>query len=106
MTREEIIQSFDPNAPGANGNLFGLPFSPETASLVIVPVPWEVTVSYHAGTAKGPQAILEASSQVDLSLKEIPDAWKLGISMLPVPEDLYHESARLRELACEHIKAM
>jgi agmatinase len=106
LSKEELIASFDPNAPGANGNLFGLPFTPETSSLVLIPVPWEVTVSYHAGTAKGPQAILEASTQVDLSVKEIPNAWQLGVSMLPVPKDLLEESTKLRELASQHIKAV
>src|SRR5688500_5272950 len=106
LSKEEIIASFDPNAPGANGNLFGLPFTPESSSLVLIPVPWEVTVSYHSGTAKGPQAILEASCQVDLSIKDIPNAWQLGISMLPIPKDLLEESTKLRELASQHIKAI
>ncbi len=104
--REEIIAGFDCNGPGIAGNLFGLPFTPATAQLVIVPLPWEVTVSYHSGTAKGPRAILEASAQVDLSIREIRDAWKLGISMLPLPESIFEESARLRELAKPHITAL
>jgi agmatinase len=106
MTKEELIEQFDPNGPGISGNLFGLPFTPETAEVVIIPVPWEVTVSYHSGTAKGPQAILKASSQVDLSLKEIPDAWKLGITMLPMPGNLHEESSKLRELSTKHIQAL
>ena len=106
MTRDEILSQFDPNGPGTNGNLFGLPFTPETAEVIVLPVPWEVTVSYHAGTAKGPEAILAASSQVDLSIKEIPDAWKLGISMLPMPYSLYDESQKLRELAVKHIHSL
>lgn len=106
MTKEEIIQQFDPNGPGASGNLFGLPFTPETAEVIVVAVPWEVTVSYHSGTAKGPEAILAASSQVDLSIKEIPEAWKLGISILPLPYSLYDESLKLRELATKHIHAL
>lgn len=104
MASENLLSQFDCNGPGIAGNLFGLPFSPESAAVVIVPVPWEVTVSYHAGTARGPIAILEASSQVDLARKEIPEAWRLGISMLPFPEDIYQESNQLRELAAEHIK--
>jgi agmatinase len=80
--KEEIIQSFDPNGPGINGNLFGLPYTPETSEIVVIPVPWEVTVSYHTGTALGPAAILDASSQVDVYVKDIPDAWKLGVSLL------------------------
>jgi agmatinase len=106
MTKEEVIQRFDPNAPGVAGNLFGLPFTSDLAELIIIPVPWEVTVSYHTGTAKGPHAILNASTQVDLAVKEIPGAWKLGICMLPVSLSLYEESLRLRQLASTHIQAL
>ncbi len=102
LTKEEIIQSFDPNAPGASGNLFGLPFAVENAEIVIVPVPWEVTVSYHTGAAQGPQAILDASAQVDLFVRDIPDAWKLGIAMQPVPQNMLEESIKLRELSSQY----
>lgn len=104
MTKEELIHAFDPNGPGITGNLFGLPFTPDTAEVVIVPVPWEVTVSYHTGTAKGPQAVLDASSQVDFFVKDIPDAWKLGVSMLPVPQNLLEESNKLRKLSTQWIE--
>jgi agmatinase len=100
---EEIIQQFDPNGPGIQGNLFGLPFHPDNASLVLVPVPWEVTVSYHTGTALGPEAILQASSQIDTFIREIPDAWKMGVAMLPVSKELLRESDHQRALAAEHI---
>lgn len=106
MTKEEIIHTFDPNGPGIAGKLFGLPFSEDTSELVIVPVPWEVTVSYHAGTARAPHAVLSASSQVDVFQKDIPDAWKLGMSMLPVPDSILQESNKLRELAAQHIQAV
>lgn len=106
MSKEEIIHSFDPNGPGIAGNLFGLPFSVDTSEIVIVPVPWEVTVSYHSGTANGPKAILDASSQVDSFVKNIPDAWKLGVTMLPVPENIREENDKLRTLAAKHIKAV
>ena len=104
MTKEEQISSFNPNGPGIPGHLFGLPFTPETSPLVVIPVPWEVTVSYHSGTAGGPQAVLEASTQVDVALKEIPDAWKLGVSMLPFPHALHEESIKLRDWASNHMK--
>lgn len=103
MASEESISNFDPNGPGVQGNLFGLPFSPETSALVIVPLPWEVTVSYHTGTARGPEAVLNASTQVDTFMKDIPGAWKLGISMLPVPSDLLEENNTLRGRAAQHI---
>lgn len=102
-TREELIAEFDPNAVGNSENLFGLPFDYESSELIILPVPWEVTVSYSAGTAQGPQAILEASSQVDLYIKDIPDAWKLGIHMLPIDDELIKENTKYRDLATRYI---
>lgn len=105
VSKEEIIQSFDPNSPGISHNLFGLPFSVDHAEVVIVPVPWEVTVSYHSGTAQGPHAVLEASSQVDLFVRDIQDAWKLGIAMQPIPQNLVEESNKVRELSSQHIRS-
>jgi agmatinase len=98
--------TFDPNGPGIPGQLFGLPFTPESAELVIVPIPWEVTVSYHTGTAQGPQAILSASTQLDVLVKDIPNAWQLGISMLPIPEGIRAESDRVRHLAEQHLRRL
>lgn len=107
MSREEKIKQFDPNAIGiANGNLFGLPFTPEEAQLVILPMPWEVTVSYRPGTANGPQAILDASLQVDLFDSEVEDAWKMGIAMLPIDEAIKAESDTCRKYAEEIIQAL
>ena len=106
ISKGEVIQSFDPNAPGTSGNLFGLPFSIEHSEVIIVPVPWEVTVSYQTGTAQGPQAILDASAQVDLFVRDIADAWKLGIAMQPVPKNILEESTRLRELSSQYIESL
>jgi agmatinase len=36
------------------------------AGVVVLPVPYEATVSYGGGTARGPEAILRASTQVEL----------------------------------------
>lgn len=41
------------------------PASAEDARFHIIPVPYERTVSYGAGTAHGPEAILEASQQLE-----------------------------------------
>ncbi|GAC1599609.1 MAG: agmatinase family protein [Hymenobacter sp.] len=98
------IASFDPNAPGdAAAGLFGLPFTPEEAQVVVVPVPWEVTVSYRAGTADGPAAIHEASLQVDLFDPDLPEAWKLGIAMEEADATIAATSRKLRPLAAEYI---
>ncbi|MBL4658272.1 MAG: agmatinase family protein [Flavobacteriales bacterium] len=83
------IQDFDPNAPSANpNNLFGLPHSAEEARLVVIPVPWEVTVSGKPGTANGPKQVLLASHQVDLFDAEHPELWKAGIAFDAFPTPL------------------
>jgi agmatinase len=41
------------------------PLKPEAARFHVVPVPYEKTVSYGHGTAEGPGAIIEASSQLE-----------------------------------------
>ncbi len=82
------LEGFNVNGAGMPGKLFGLPFTPETAKVLLLPVPWEATVSYHAGTASGPEAILQASRQIDAYHREIPDAWKLGMCMSEIPADI------------------
>src|SRR5690606_35814111 len=80
MTKEQKIAGFDPSQPGlADASIFGLPFTAEESEIIIVPAPWEVTVSYGAGASEGPEAILEASFQVDLLHQEFPELWKLGM---------------------------
>ena len=80
MNKQEKIKSFDPSQPGlADESIFGLPFTSEESEIIIIPVPWEVTVSYGSGASNGPEAILEASFQVDLQHQDFPDLWKLGI---------------------------
>ena len=82
MTKQEKIDNFDPSGVGIkNGHFIGLPFTEEDAQIVLLPVPWDVTVSFADGTSTGPQNILECSSQLDLYDPDVPDAWKMGIYM-------------------------
>jgi len=49
------------------------PSAPEDALFHVIPVPYEHSVSYGTGTAKGPEAILAASEQLELFTgKNIP----------------------------------
>ncbi|SHN10363.1 agmatinase [Cyclobacterium lianum] len=100
----QIYPTFDPNGVGVAGKLFGLPFTTEESEVVVLPVPWEVTVSYHSGTARGPEAILAASRQVDLFQEDIKDAWKLGVSLLPIDENLQADNNKYRLLAGNYIE--
>ncbi len=90
-------QLFDPDGVGVdNGNYFGLPFEPEDAELVILSAPWDVTVSYGAGTAFGPDTVIEASTQLDFHDPLAPDQWRRGIATAPVDYTLQELSQRLR----------
>lgn len=93
---------FDPEAPlFANGNYFGFPYTETDSPLVLVSVPWDVTVSYRNGTAQGPEAIRQASLQLDFFDFEIADAYKGGIATLNFAKskEIAALSARLRPLA-------
>ncbi len=73
------LQDYNPSGVGEiNGNLLGLPFDYESAKLIVFGVPWEVTVSYGAGTANGPQQVLDASTQLDLFDFDNPDGLETG----------------------------
>lgn len=94
------LSLFDPNTVGnPNNNIFGLPFSEADARLVILPVPWEVTVSYNAGTARAPEHIFKASLQVDLFDPEIKDAWREGYFMRSSDRKILMKSDYLRKEA-------
>jgi len=103
----ENISSFDENAAGNPDNtIFGLPFAFEDAKLVILPVPWEVTVSYGSGTARVAEHIFKASLQVDILDADYPKCWQSGIYLMPVDKDLLLKNDYLRkeaELFMEYI---
>lgn len=99
------LSNFDPDSAGnPNLNIFGLPFSEENARVIILPVPWEVSVSYGAGTARAPEGIFEASMQVDLIDNDIRDGWKRGIYMKAPDEELLRKSDYMRKEAELYLK--
>ncbi len=94
------LSKFDQNGvSNPNNNIFGLPFSEEDAQLVILPVPWEVTVSYNAGTARAPEHVLRAALQVDLYDPDVRDAWKKGFFMREPDKKVLMKSDYLRKEA-------
>ncbi len=106
-SRAEKIAAFHASGVGvANNQMFGLPFNYEESELVLVQVPWEVTVSYRAGTAKGPDAIMKASTQIDLYDNDNPTGWQQGIFTKKISSSLKKKSAEARKLAEQHIKAL
>lgn len=92
--------SFDPNArSSADSGIFGLPFSAADSRLIFIPVPWEATTSYGSGTSKGPEAILEASKQVDLYDLETGKAYEKGFHMLKIDKTIKALNTQAKKLA-------
>lgn len=106
MTDTSTIPHFDPDAPAAeDGGLYGLPFTPEQAHVIVIPVPFEATTSYGGGTSEGPAAVLEASRQVDLFDHETGRPYERGIAMLDIPSSIAEMNRNARSLASAVIDA-
>lgn len=78
--------------------MYGLPEDEDAARVVLVPVPYEATVSYGRGTAEGPALIRRASGQIDLYDLETGHPYEAGIVMR-------HPDQRLLELDREAKRA-
>jgi len=87
-----------------NGCFFGLPYSVEEAELVFLPVPWDVTTSYGEGAAQGPQAILEASVQLDWYDFDVPQAWTIPLGTVSIDEGILAKNGRMRAIAKQVIE--
>jgi agmatinase len=86
-------------------NFLGLPdeiATPERARAWILPIPYEGTTSYGAGTREGPQAIIAASRQVELFDREFDcePAMQVGIHTMK-PLGLDHRSPEAMVKAIE-----
>ncbi len=57
----------------------------DDSAVLVLPIPYEATVSYGGGTANGPAAIITASQQVELYDREFDDepAMNWGVHTLP-----------------------
>ncbi|GHO65637.1 agmatinase [Ktedonobacter sp. SOSP1-52] len=76
MEYSSISQFGAPDAPHCN---------PETAQVTIIPAPLEYSVCYMKGTEHGPQAILDASSQMELYDEELDcSPIEIGVYTRPV----------------------
>ena len=88
-------------------NNFGeLPDSYSTyrnSKTVILPFPYEKTTCYLKGTAKGPSAIIKASSEIELYDEELGNIYECGICTLNELK-VDKPSDQMVEIACEAIK--
>jgi len=85
-SRKAALANFDANGVGVSTlGIYGLPFTPKNAEIIVLAAPWDVTVSAGTGMLQGPQRILEQSLQVELHHQTYPDFWKAGIAMVEIP---------------------
>lgn len=104
MCQVDNIELFAPDDTGvANGNYFGFPFTVDHSRLVLISVPWDATVSYADGTANGPQAIMDATLQVEIYDPHFPQAWRGGIATLDAVEYAQENNTKTREIATQII---
>lgn len=99
-TTEKILDRLDAGeaTESAAAGFLGCDIPSSDASLVLVSVPWEPTVSYGSGTAKGPEAIRRASHQLDVFDEAFGKPFRAGIAMVP-------PSALLKKLNLDACKA-
>ena len=77
-----------------SSNFLGIPEADHTlekSRVVVLPVPYERTVSYGVGTKNGPTAILEASHYVELYDDELDcETYRVGVHTMPawLPDDM------------------
>lgn len=96
---------FDPDAAaGAASGIYGLPFTPDEAHVIVIPVPYEATTSYGGGTSGGPLAVFEASRQVDLFDRDTGRPYERGIAMLDLPKKVVRWNREARKIAAPVIE--
>ena len=94
------LSHFDSNiASNPKNTIFGLPFTEQDTRLIILPVPWEVTVSSGSGTSRASEHIFNASMQVDVFDEESDNAWRQGIFMRHPDRKVLMKSDYLRKEA-------
>ncbi len=98
------MSEINPNVIAShNGQFLGLPYSSEEAEIVILPVPWDVTTSYRAGTVYGPTSVINASYQIDLTSPYVPEAWNIKIHSKPVSKEWIQLNRKLRKRSEDYI---
>jgi agmatinase len=96
---------FDPDAAApAGAGIYGLPFTPDEARVVVVPVPFEATTSYGGGTSRGPAAVFEASKQVDLFDRDTGRPYEAGIAMLDISKKIERWNRKAKDIAAPVIE--
>lgn len=103
VDRDRLFDHYGAAARGSG--IFGLSCERKDAAIVLLPVPWEVTVSYGGGAAKGPESILAASTQLDLYDRELGSLYDAPIVMADAPKEVRSWNDEARPLALTVLEA-
>jgi len=87
------IEAADPD----NGTYFGMPCRPESAALVLVSAPWDVTAPEGSSSSYAPDAMIEESMRMDLYDPLSPDEWRKGIATADIDYSIHEISQNLRQ---------
>jgi len=102
---QPTADSIDPDdISRPNGQFLGFPYSLEDSQIVFFPVPWDATTSYGAGTAQGPQAIIDASVQLEPTDFHVPKAWTIGHHTIAPNAEIQAKNDKIRQLAKQIIE--
>lgn len=92
--------------PEPGDGVYGLACRKADSLVHLIPVPFEATVSYRAGTARGPAAILEASRQVDLFDGDFGRPYRAGIYLHRQDPAIVREGREARKRALPVIERL
>lgn len=106
-TLKEEIKVLEQGLPPQEGDGFiGGRLDPAEASLVLIPVPWEATVSFGQGTATAPDTMRISSHQLDVETYHYIKPYTAGIAMLETDKSLLKLSNKARKKALKVIDAL
>lgn len=79
-----------------NGQFLGLECGFDESQIVLFQVPWDVTTSYRPGTVWGPEAVINASYQLDLYTPWASRVWEMPLFTAPESVEWKKKSQDLR----------
>ncbi len=104
--QETISELEQGNPPAAESGFLGARLDPGEAGLLLIPVPWEATTSYGGGTCDAPQAIINASHQLDLEDSCFGQPYRAGITFIDQNDEIVELNRTARKAALQVIEAL
>jgi len=103
---EEAVRFLEQGLPPkSNAGFLGVDLNPEECSLLLIPVPWEATTSYGAGTSKGPKAMVQASHQLDTEDSYFGKIYRAGVTFAEFPTSIQTLNASAKRNAQSIIRS-